>query len=492
MNFKHLIQDLKNFLQDDQILDKPIDLKLYDADATSLFKKSAGLVLLPNKTEEVSKIIKLINDHNAENENPENKINFVARGAGTGISGGAIGSKNSVIISLARFDRILEIDTQNKSALVEPGVVNLSLSQRIKDTGLHFAPDPSSQKACTIGGNVAENAGGIHCYKYGVTNDHVLALEVVLPSGEIIWLGSDRHKSDGPDLTKLFIGSEGTFGVATKALLKLTPLPESFLTMLVSFESVRKAAELVTDIIKQGFKPAALEMMDTLTIKAVDKAFKLGYVQGDGTLDTNALLLIELDGDQDEVDLIASKIRKLIDSYDPLNFEETSDVQERDKLWKVRKSAAAAFGNLAPNWYLCDFVVPRSKIPDTLDEMTKIADKYDLPLANVFHAADGNLHPNFLYDPDKDPTVVQRIFDASHEIMEYCISIGGVLSGEHGIGIEKQEYMDHMFTKTDMHIMMKVRKVFDPDMISNPDKLFPTKICYEAALDNKANLKILS
>lgn len=476
-------------MRQDQILTSDVDLKLYEADATSLFNKKPKLVLLPSSTEEVSKIIKTINKHNLSKEP---KLNFVARGAGTGLSGGAIAAdNNSVLISLARLDKVLDIDLANKSILVETGVVNASLADKLRGTGLHFAPDPSSEKSCTIGGNVAENAGGIHCYKYGVTSDHVLALEVVLPSGEIVWLGADRAKTDLVDLVKLFIGSEGTFGIATKALLKLSPLPEAFLTMQVSFAEVRVAAELVAEIIKQGYKPAALEMMDTLTIKAVDEAFKLGFANSDGSLDINAVLLIELDGDQDEVNLIASKIKKLINEYEPLRFEETNDPHERTRLWKVRKGAVAAFGKLAPRWYLYDSTVPRSAIPEALDRIAAIAKRYDLPLANVFHAADGNLHPNLLYDPDSEPNIIDRVHAASREIMQVSIDLGGVLSGEHGIGVEKQEFMDFMFSKDDLDTMMQVRKVFDPDLISNPNKLFPTKICYEASHSHELNKRLL-
>lgn len=486
-----LINQFQKFLQDEQILFDEVDLDLYDSDATSLFKHKAEMIVMPENLEQVQKIIKTINKENQSLNDGEVKWNFVARGAGTGLAGGAIAAEASVIISLARLNNILEIDVDNRTALVETGVVNLSLSEMIKDTGLHFAPDPSSEKSCTIGGNVAENAGGIHCYKYGVTTDHVLALEVVLPNGDITWLGSNRIKADGPDLAKLFVGSEGMFGIATKALLRLTPLPESFLTMQVSFANVRKAAELVADIIKQGFKPAALEMMDTLTIKAVDEAFKLGFTKPDGTMDINAVLLIELDGDEDEIQLEAKKIKKLIDSYQPLKFEETQDIKERDRLWKVRKGAVAAFGQLAPCWYLYDSVVPRSEIPEALDRIAEIAKRYDLPLANVFHAADGNLHPNLLYDPDADPTVIDRIHKASKEIMQVAIDLGGVLSGEHGIGLEKKDYMQYMFTDYEMNLMMQVRKVFDPELVSNPDKMFPTKICYEASHNQVLNKKLL-
>jgi glycolate oxidase subunit GlcD len=477
---QQLINKLKNQLSPEQVLDSQTDLRLYDTDATSLFKNQALAITLPNNTEEVATIIRIINQTRAQGYL---QLNFVARGAGTGLSGGAIGNSDSIIISLARLTKILEINHENKTALIETGVINADLSKNLEK--LHFAPDPSSQAACTIGGNIAENAGGIHCYKYGVTSEHVLGLEVVLPDASIAYLGalevqkdnilsSHRQKQNNIDLAKLFTGSEGTFGIATKALVKLTPVPESFITMQLSFNSVEAAAQLTKDIIANGFTPAALEMIDKVAIEAVDKAYGLGI-----NPTVNAILLIELDGDADEVLLEASKIKKLIDQSKILNYEETQDPKRKQELWKVRKGVAAAFGQIAPYWYLYDAVVPRSKIPEALEKIQAIADKHQLLQAGMAHAADGNLHPNFLYDPDKDPTVVERIFKASHEIMQLCIDLGGTLSGEHGIGLEKREYMDYLWSPEDMAAMQQVRNAFDPEHIANPDKLFPIRICKE-------------
>lgn len=485
MSFK---RQLEKFLSRDQILDQGSDLRLYDTDATSLFKTKPLMVLLPNDSLEVARIIKTINEYNSEN--PNDRLNFVARGAGTGLSGGAIAAKNSIIISLARLNKLLELDAVNRCALVETGIVNQSLSDLCQHEALHFAPDPSSQKACTIGGNIAENAGGIHCFKYGVTSDHILGLEVVLPNAQIIYLGAlekdsnedgykinGRLKADHMDLSGLFIGSEGTYGIATKALVRLTPNPESFLTMQICFDSVRGAAELVAAIIRYGYKPAALEMVDTVTIQAIDKAFDLGFAKEFKNQQLNAILLIELDGDNDEILVQAKKIKSLAMKFKPLKYEETQDPARRTLLWKARKGAAAAFGQIAPYWYLYDAVVPRSKIPDALDGIKEIADRHNLLLANILHAGDGNLHPNFLYDPDKDPTVIERIHSASTEIMKLCVDMGGTLSGEHGIGVEKQEYMDYLFSSEDMETMIKVREVFDPEHSSNPNKLFPLRLC---------------
>lgn len=482
------ISDLKRFLKSDQILDSNIDLLLYNTDATSLFKQKPNLVVLPNNTNEVSKIIKLINNYHNDFH-----LNFVARGAGTGLSGGAIGTENSVIISIARLNKLIAYDENNSCALIETGLVNSALSKQIESSGLHFSPDPSSQDSCTIGGNIAENAGGIHCYKHGLTSEQILGLEMVMPNGDIEYFGSinaetckayDNSKTVGKifsakrsclDLTKLLVGTEGTFGIVTKALVKLQPIPQSFITMQVSFKTVREAAELVAAVIKNGFKPTALEMIDYGAIQAVTRAFDLGLDEN-----TKAVLLIELDGDNAEILLEAKAIKALIDKdFRPLQYKTTQDLKERKFLWKVRKGTVAAFGQLAPFWYLYDAVVPRSKIPEALTSIELIAAKYNLRLASVLHAADGNLHPNFLYDPDKDPTVIERIHKASHEVMSLCIRLGGVLSGEHGIGVEKRDYMPFMFSDADMQTMVNIRKIFDPLMISNPNKIFPLRFCKE-------------
>lgn len=510
-----LIKELKKFLKADQILDKDVDLRLYDTDASSLFKQKPLLVVLPNDTQEVQAIINSLNKINQANclrvsqdcnsqglqnedegswvgpndqkTNEHNivccdtgSLSFVARGAGTGLSGGAIAFENSIIISLARLTKVIKIDREQQIAVVEPGVVNERLSEDCASQDLHFAPDPSSQNACTIGGNVAENAGGIHCYKYGVTSDHVLGLEMVLPDGRIKYFGAllpddQIDLSYSPAMAKLICGSEGTFGVVTKALVKLTPRPESFITMQVCYGSLTEATNSVREIIAADFKPSALELIDEGALKAVNKAYDLGL--GD---EVKAILLIELDGFDEDIKLEAEMIKNLINNhFEPISYEETQDVERKNFLWKVRKGVAAAFGQIAPYWYLYDAVVPRSKIPVAMEEIEKIAERHSLTLASIAHAADGNLHPNFLYDPDKDSTVVDRIHKASKEIMQTCIKLGGTLSGEHGIGVEKQEYMDDLFSRDDMDLMLAVRKVFDPEMKANPNKLFPIRICRE-------------
>ena len=491
---KKLLNSLKKFLKPQQVLNKPEDLRLYDTDATALFKNKPRLVLIPYDTEEVSKIILEIILYNKKLKNPQEKLSFVARGAGTGLSGGAIAAENSVLISLAMLSKLIFVDCENCVALVEAGYVNATLNKALLGTGLHFAPDPSSQLACTIGGNIAENAGGIHCYKYGVTADHVLGLEIVSPNGEIQYVGSlvpeftengTAHKHANSnlkfkktlsdlDVTGLFIGTEGTFGIVTKALLKLTPNQEAFITIQVSFSATLTCAEVVSELIRQGFKPAALEIIDNHAVRAVNAAYNLGFSD-----EVKAVLLIELDGINEEILKESHRIEALVSDFNPLSYKTTQDVAERLKLWKVRKGSASAFGRIAPFWYLYDAVVPRSKIPAALQGVERIAEKYNLMLANLVHAGDGNLHPNFLYDPEKDTTVIERIFEASHEIMRLCVDLGGTLSGEHGIGVEKQEYMDYLFSPNDMQKMLDVRAIFDPEYISNPDKIFPIKVCKE-------------
>lgn len=483
---------LKDLLKKEQILDSKVDLRLYDTDATSLFKSKAALVLIPDTTEEICKIIKAINSINNEHIKENNcfekkdeitKISYLARGAGTGLSGGAIADKSTVIISLAKLDKLLEFDPINKTALIETGMVNSHLTRETKKYGLHFSPDPSSQDSCTIGGNIAENAGGIHCYKHGVTSEQILGLEIINSEGELEYLGAMNPKSPGinncpVDFAKLFTGSEGTFGIATKALVKLQPMPESFLTIQACFDSTFNASRAVSTIIKLGFKPTALELIDAGAIEAVNAAFDLDLGEN-----IKAILLIELDGDNDEVLYEGDKIKELLHDenkeFNLLKYTETQDSEERKFLWKIRKGTVAAFGQIAPFWYLYDAVVPRSKIPEAMAAIEKIAEKRKLKLASVCHAADGNLHPNFLYDPEKDPTVIQRIHKASTEIMKLCIELGGVLSGEHGIGLEKQEYMPYLFSEMDMKTMLAIRKIFDPNMTSNPNKIFPVRVCKE-------------
>ena len=472
----NLLKAFQKFLKQDQILVSETDLKIYDTDATALFKNKAHGILIARSTLEIQRIIKTINEFNLKQDQGE-KISFLARGAGTGLSGGAIANPQTIIISVAALNKILEIDPINQKALIETGLINSHLTQKTKKFSLQFSPDPSSQDSCTIGGNIAENAGGIHCYKHGVSSDQVLGLEYVDEKGELCYLGelNPELKSRDIDLAKFFSGSEGTFGIVTKALVKLDPVADSFVTIEVSCRNTLDASKIVSEIIKHGLKPAALEMIDSGAIEAVNKSFKMGLSE-----EVKAILLIEFDGHNEEVLIHAQETIELIETrFDLIFIKTTQDPKERKNLWQIRKGTVAAFGEIAPYWYLYDSVVPRSKIPQAMLGIEDIAERNNLKLASVCHAADGNLHPNFLYDPEKDPGVIDRIHKASEEVMQLCIHLGGVLSGEHGIGLEKREFMPYMFTKEEMDLMFKVRKVFDPELKNNPDKIFPIRVCKE-------------
>lgn len=471
---KKLLTSFKKFLKQDQILVSDLDLKIYDTDATALFKNKALAVLIPKTVNELQKIIKAIYKFNLDSDKP---VSYLARGAGTGLSGGVIAENSTIIISIAALNKVLKIDPYNQKALVEPGLINSHLSKRASKYALEFSPDPSSQDSCTIGGNIAENAGGIHCYKSGVTADQVLGLEYLNYQGEFCYLGELNPEAQIKtiDLAQFFSGSEGTFGIVTKALLKLDPISEAFVTLQVACKNTLDATKIVSEIIKQGLKPAALELIDAGAIEAVNSSFQMGLPD-----EVKAILLIEFNGHNQEVLLMADETKEVIETrFETIFIKQTQDLKERKKLWQIRKGTVAAFGEIAPFWYLYDSVVPRSKIPQAMLAIEDIAQRHNLKLASVCHAADGNLHPNFLYDPDKDPGVIERIHKASAEVMQLCIHLGGVLSGEHGIGIEKRDYMPFMFSEYEMDLMFNVRKIFDPELTNNPGKIFPLRFCKE-------------
>ena len=415
-------------------------------------------VVLPTTTNQIAEVVKLAN---------EAGLPVVPRGAGTGLSGGAVAQTGGIVIAMTRMDKIIEIDRADGTALVEPGVINLELSEMTMRDGYFFAPDPSSQRACTIGGNVAENSGGPHCLKYGVTSNHILGLEVVLPDGRIAWLGGNTLGIAGYDLTGTMVGSEGLLGIVTKALVRLTPAPEAITVMLAAFGDVETASEAVSRIIGAGIVPAALEMMDALTIEAVEPRYHAGY-----PMDAGAVLLIEIDGISEDVASIATEIEAICFASAAREVRIAIEQKERDLLWKGRKMALAAMGRLSPNYYLHDTVVPRTKLPATLARVGEISTEFGLRIANVFHAGDGNLHPLMLFDRHK-PGDVERVLGASHEILTYCVEVGGALSGEHGIGTEKRDYMTMVFTGDDLAAMAGIKNSFDPRGLFNPEKLFP-------------------
>jgi len=435
-------------------------------DGLPTHRRVPDLVVLPGSREELIAVVRLL---------AALGIPFVPRGAGTGLSGGALADEGSVLLVLTRLNRILQLDQQNRCAVVEPGVVNAKLGGAARPHGLQYAPDPSSQSACTIGGNVAENAGGPHCLKYGVTANHILALEVLLADGSLVALGSPGGEPWGPDLVGLFVGSEGNFGVATKITVRLLPLPRAIRTLLADFSSIRAAGEAVSAIIAAGIVPAALEMMDQSCIRAVeDSVYAAGYPR-----DAAAVLLVELDGrNADAVVAETDAVTDILRESASRSVRSAANEAERERLWQGRKKAFGAMGRLSRDLVVQDAVVPRSALPQVLETISTIAKNYGLVVSNVFHAGDGNLHPNISFDAT-DPAVKQRVEAASGEIMATCIAAGGTITGEHGVGIDKLRYMPLIFDAESLGAMHAVRKVFDPQERVNPGKVVPLHACRE-------------
>lgn len=441
------------------VKDDPVTLYTYKSDALTLYSGMPMGVVFPENRDELVAIVKLLHSH---------RITFLPRGAGTGLSGGAIPKEESVILEMFRFRRIHEIDFLNRSISVGPGVVNLKISEQVKPNGYYYVPDPSSQKACTVGGNVAENSGGPHTLKYGVTVNHVLGIEAVLPDGAVVELGGKHWGSPGPDLLGLFIGSEGTFGVVTKVICRLTPIPEKVITFLGVFPSIRDACQAVSSTIRQGIIPAAMELIDNVIIQAVEKSIAPGF-----PLDAEAVLLVELEDLKEGIEEEAFRVAKILQEHNATDVRRAQSQEERALIWKARKEAFGAIGNLCPSYYVQDGVIPRSSLPEVLERVLAIGKKYNLTIANVFHAGDGNLHPLILYNY-KDPQDIRNADKAGQEILSICASVGGSLSGEHGIGLEKIDLMSHIFSETDLNNMTWIRSFFNPDNLLNPGKIFPT------------------
>ena len=462
-----LVTSLRGVVGDDACLVRPEDLFVYEADGLTLHRARPRAVVLPREKAQVAGVVKTCRAFG---------VPFVARGAGTGLSGGALALDGGVVIECARMNQILEVNLEDRYAVVQPGVINLELSKAVAPHGLFYAPDPSSQAACTIGGNVAENSGGPHTLKYGTTTDHVLALEVVLPDGEFASFGSRTGWTQGYDLVGAFVGSEGTLGVVTEATVRLLELPQSVETLLAVFPDVFSACRSVGAIIGAGLVPASLEVIDQRTIAAVEASV---YAAGLPT-DAGAMLLIELDGPSVVVSREVERVRGLISQAGASRVEVARDEQERQQFWRARKGAFGAMGRLAPDLYLYDTVVPRVKLPEVLEQICEIGDRYHLRLSNVFHAGDGNLHPIISFDR-RDADEMKRVLAAGEEILRVCVDAGGVLSGEHGIGNEKHKYMSLLFGEDDLDAMHRLRAAFDPQGICNPGKVLPTpRACVEA------------
>jgi glycolate oxidase len=449
----------------DGVLSAPDETLVYECDGYTLKRSAPEIVVLPRTTAETSKIVRALSDAG---------IPFVPRGAGTGLSGGALPLGAPVMICTSRLNRIRTVDTANRRVVCESGVVNAWISRAVREAGLYYAPDPSSQPACTIGGNIAENSGGPHTLKYGVTTNHVLGVELVLPDGEVVDLGGIVEDTPGYDLTGLVVGSEGTFGIVTAATLRLLRQPERTCTFLAVYDSVDDACETVSGLIGHGIVPAALEMMDGLIIEAVEAAYHFGF-----PTDAGAVLIIELDGAAVTLEEDSDRVLAVCRQNHARDVRVARDEQERALLWKSRKRAFGAIGRLAPNYCTQDGVVPRTRVPDILRRITAAASTHRLRIANVFHAGDGNIHPILLYD-ERDADEVQRVLAAGVEILEACVELGGSVTGEHGIGIEKVAHMPRLFSPNDLIAMQQLRAVFDPRHLSNPNKVFPdSKTCVE-------------
>lgn len=458
MDAAGFIQQLTDVVGEEFIHTDPVALRTYDCDGLTIYKGAPSAVVLPESAEEVRRIVEICREH---------QVPLIARGAGTGLSGGATPKPGGALIVFTRMSRILEIDYENRLARVQPGVVNLDLSRETLPRGFHYAPDPSSQAACTIGGNAAENSGGAHCLKYGMTTNHVMEMSVVLPTGEVARLGADGEEAPGYDLRGFFIGSEGTLAVTTEITVRLTPNPESARTMLACFSKVGDACRTVSDVIAAGAVPAAMELMDRWTIEAIEAVVRAGYPR-----DAEAVLLIELDGLPSSIRPLESLVREISERNGCSSFRVAQTEEEREGLWMGRKKAFGAFGVIAPAYYCLDGTVPRSKLAQALEEFDEIASRYGLRITNVFHAGDGSLHPNVLFD-DQVPGETERAIECGAEVLRACIRAGGVLSGEHGIGIEKIREMKDQFDEATLGIMERVRDAIDADGLMNPGKLIP-------------------
>ena len=462
-----IIADLSAIVGRTNVLTAPDELLVYECDGLPQHKHPPRAVIFPDSTEQVSEILKLL---------AREHISFAPRGAGTGLSGGALAVHRGVVIELARMRRILSIDTENNLAVVQTGLVNAHLSRALAPHGLYYVPDPSSQPACTIGGNIAENAGGIHCLKYGTTTDHVLGARVVLSDGQVVDLGGGGVQKPGYDLLGVFIGSEGTFGIATEATLKLSAIPPAVRTLLADFTDVNDASRAVSAIIAAGLIPAALEMLDGAIIRAIEASvFAAGLPR-----DAEAALLIELDGIEAGLDYEAEQVETICREHGARQVRRAADENERKKLWAARKGAFGAVGRLSPDVMIQDAVVPRSRLPEVLAETYRISSQYNLLLANVFHAGDGNLHPLICFDVRRGDDL-ERVRQAGREIMEACVRAGGSITGEHGVGLDKSSYLPLIFSEDDMMAMLQVRAAFDPSGLCNPGKIIPTpRGCGEA------------
>ena len=455
-----MFEALRAIYPADRLLVDPAHLSAYESDGLTAFRCRPKAVVLPESVEEVISTVRYCHEH---------AIPFVARGSGTSLSGGALPVAEGIVITLNRLDRILELDPDQGYAVVEPGVVNLQVTQAAHPHGLYYAPDPSSQQICTIGGNVAFNSGGAHCLKYGMTSNHVLGLRAILATGEVVEFGGRSRENVGPDFTGLFVGSEGLFGVALEITLKLLPRAECFHTVLASYGSLEEAGDAVSAVVASGLLPGALEIMDRLAIEAAEAAVNAGYPR-----DAEALLIVELEGPREQVAQERLLLDEIMVASRADEVRVAASEQERMTIWRGRKSAFSAVGRLSPDFIVQDGVVPRNRLGEALKRIGDMSRARGIRVANVFHAGDGNLHPLILYD-GREAGALEKAEELAGEILRMCTEMGGSLTGEHGIGMEKREFLPHMFTEDEIAFMKKLRDAFDPMGIANPGKMFPTQ-----------------
>ena len=455
---KIIVKNLKKIVKPENVLDHEDELRPFETDGLSAYKQKPLIVVFPENTEQVSKILRYCNDE---------RIKVVPRGAGTGLSGGALPLADCVLLSLGKFNKILEIDYKNRCVVTQPGVTNLSITQAVQDNNFYYAPDPSSQIACSIGGNVAENSGGVHSLKYGTTTNNILGAEVVFMDGSTCKLGGKTFDSEGYDLLGLITGSEGLLCVITEVTVKILKTPESVKAALIGFPTIEDGGKCVSDIISSGIIPAGMEMMDKELIHATDNFVKAGYPRN-----AEAMLIVELDGTKNDVFELMERVDKIAKKNKASSIKISKNDKERLKFWAGRKAAFPACGDMAPDYYCMDGTIPRRKLAEVLKEIKKLSKKYNLPVANAFHAGDGNLHPLIMYDSNnKDELAKTEKLGA--EILKYCVKVGGVLTGEHGVGIEKRELMCEMFNNNDIQQQIKIKKALDASSLLNPGKVYP-------------------
>ncbi|AIT82082.1 FAD-linked oxidase C-terminal domain-containing protein [Novosphingobium pentaromativorans] len=453
-----IVAAMRAIVPGEGVIDDPDMLRPYESDGLTAYRQPPMLAVLPETTEQVSLILRWCHD---------NGVKVVPRGAGTSLSGGALPLADAVLLGMAKFNRILEIDYLDRIAVVQPGVTNLGVSQAVADEGFYYAPDPSSQIACSIGGNVAENSGGVHCLKYGLTTNNVLGVELVMMDGQILRLGGRTLDSAGLDLLGVVVGSEGLLGVVTQVTLRILPQPEMARALLIGFSSVEAAGQCVADVIAGGIIPAGMEMMDRPAVHAAEAFVNVGY-----PLDVEALLIVELDGPENECAYLIGEVERIALANGAISCRISRDEEERLSFWAGRKAAFPAVGRLAPDYYCMDGTIPRRRLPQVLRGISEMSERHGLGVANVFHAGDGNLHPLILYDANQ-PGQLERAEAFGNDILRLCVEVGGVLTGEHGVGVEKRDLMPVMFSEVDLAHQQRLKCAFDPDLLLNPGKMFP-------------------